>query len=365
MYRAGAIGRALAADVHGSGNALVFWNSTGSLGQVAADSARFVDGVGWREVGEVEPVVSGPVMDPQVRWRGYTATFAWVEAQGSVDRVVLREFVPDDVPPNVYLWTLYDGMEVDEPVLLVVGDMGGGVGLSIGGLSVATDSSGTFEFRLALQPGANFIAIEAWDEQGNVFLEHAIVTFNDPLPGLEAALAQAEANASALAANLTGTQGALDSALLELAQAREQLANLSGEVANASAQLADAEARLAAAEADVDALEAEAGVSASALAAAQANATAARAEVAALQAAHASLATQLAAASDNATAALEAADAAQADAQDSAAQSAAASESAQAAQGAAGTATLVGFLGVLAGLAGVGVAVLAMRKKAS
>ncbi len=119
--------------------------------------------------GIVDEIVDRPVfahnrLSSGVYYWTVTALSGPLESlDGEIRRV---EVLRDESPPT---------LEVELPAEVVTGDtftFAGqaepGATISIGGVPVATDAAGRFEFRITLEPGPNLVVVEAADAAGNI-----------------------------------------------------------------------------------------------------------------------------------------------------------------------------------------------------
>ena len=352
--QANAIGRSLAAVVDAEGNAFVLWNRT-SGAEYGAHIARYVEGIGWRAAEDVPPASEGasPLMDVQVGVDSTgTPTFAWVEPQSPIERVVVRKYLPYNLPPTVQFYTVYDGMTITRGVWQITGSTAPGAKLLINDLRLTVGDDGIFSFIYGFYPGRNLIDYRASDEFGNEYHGYLVIDFDDPLLAAQEALAGAEANVTELQASLNVTATELSRAEANLSAAQAAVAALESNATAAQDDLDAANLNLAAAQADVSALEAAQVRLATDLAAGRNNATALQARVDALT-------LELARAREDANATH-----AQLAAQNASAQGA--SQGALEARAAASSAQTMGILGVVIGLVGLvvaGMAMLGQRRK--
>ncbi|MDX1534806.1 MAG: hypothetical protein R3291_04230, partial [Thermoplasmata archaeon] len=68
-----------------------------------------------------------------------------------------------------------------------------GASVYVNGVAVGVDGTGAFSTVVALTPGSNTINAVAMDAAGNTGSASATVTFNDPVPGLQQDLDNANA----------------------------------------------------------------------------------------------------------------------------------------------------------------------------
>jgi hypothetical protein len=179
--------------------------------------ARFVPARGW---GSVEPIPNTP----------YTLGGSCVGLPGGLALFLHSSgtwsylFTPFDLtPPPLSLTGPASDAVFEHPVVEVTGTTEPGAGVTVNGIGAAVAGNGSWTARVALAPGANNLSVVATDPWGNHATTNRTVVFNDPLPGLEADLAQAQANATAAASALADAQANLTAQNARLAALESQI----------------------------------------------------------------------------------------------------------------------------------------------
>jgi len=181
--------------------------------------------------------------------------------------------------PTLFVTTPAEGAATALPSIRVAGTTEPGATVRANGVEAAVDGGGAFEALVPLQAGANLVTITASDARGNRATAWVNVTFNDPVPGLTAQLAAANANLSAaqllvnqsqarltaLEADANATQTDLDAARANLTAAQSQVTTLAATSATLQASLNAAVAAQAAAAQRIAALEANLATTSAAL----------------------------------------------------------------------------------------------------
>jgi len=88
------------------------------------------------------------------------------DAVGNETSVERRVFLTLQ-PPAISLTSITDGMEVNEPSLLVIGQTEAGTTVRVNGQEVAVDTQGGFQSVVNLVEGPNLVRVEAIDRAGN------------------------------------------------------------------------------------------------------------------------------------------------------------------------------------------------------
>ncbi len=256
----------------GDGRVIVVWREQepgdpygSSAGAWWSPSGGFLAGerLGTSQINEEAPIVAGA---------GDHAHLVWLELAGGPATIWSRAYTtPDMSPPWVIIDSPADGTVTANSTIVVSGRAEAGTRVVINGVQAVVVANGAFSLALGLLPGDNAIRISASDASGNTILTTMTVTFDDPVPALEAALAAAQAElAAALVAldelwaalnetraDLNDTRDALNATQVELEATQAELATAQAELAAAQAALAAAEARLGAVEGDLVAARAE------------------------------------------------------------------------------------------------------------
>jgi hypothetical protein len=295
-------------------------------------------------------------------------------AGASTDSFTIGPQPPDTTPPAIAFTAPLEGAVTNQSTVWLSGHTEPRARVSINGAEATVGPTGNFGLMLALHPGPNLIVATAWDEAGNSANATLNVTFQDPVPVLEAQLAQARAELGEAQANLSAAQIRVDALDAELNATQAQLAAAEVDLAAAETGLATAQLNLAALQADanttqeqLDAAQVDLNTAEATLAATQASLASTQARVTALQSDANDTQADLEAARQNVTLALYRVSALEVDATDARAQQnatqaelASAKARADAAASQASQALMVGGLGVA--LAAVS-ALLALRGK--
>lgn len=289
--------------VDAAGNAFAAWATT--LGaQKEARVARFTPSAGWANSEPFPSALSdlGNAANLVVAIDGTRrVTVAWVEPEGALQRVVVRQYRPDDSPPQLRVLWPYEGLVVNEPTVMFDGRTDAGVTVVVGGVTAAVSSYGEFRLAIALFPGVNEIVVVATERSGARAVVTVNVTYQSALADVSSALARAEANLSFAQGNLTALEARVLASELALTAALADQAALAALLAETDAAVTAASANVSAALDGLGRLEAEGNATDDALAQARANVSAAQSALDALSAEQGSLRSQLQQASANAT----------------------------------------------------------------
>lgn len=331
-----------------AGDFLVVW--TAQEGAVLnAYASWYAPGQGWAAPAHIEDTSEWAQAPVGALWPSGDGWTAWAQYNATRNQLWMGSYRAADVTaPSLTVSAPTDGGHVAEPSVWVQGVTEAGASVSANGAAATVAADGSFGLRVALVSGANSISIKAEDDWGNAAVRLVNVTFDDPVPALEAQVAAAEV-------------------ALDLANA--QVASLSAALNTTQAAFVGAQANLTAAQGQVDALKVSGNATAVELDVAQASLAAAQSSVAAVQASQAALNAQLATANANATAAQAAAraaqttaDAAQASAAGQAAGAVAAQGAADSAKSSAASASMLGIVGAALGAAGIAVGAMALMR---
>lgn len=260
-----------------AGNGVIVWVEGGPTGFDLA-CVFYTPGAGWSGPSLVEDVAASVGHQyngggaPRVAVSaGGAALVAWAAGDGGNWQLMGNAYQrPDVTPPPLSLAAPADGAVTNRSAITVSGLSEAGVRVSVNGVEATVASNGSFSLLLGLQPGVNSVTARAWDAAGNSVQASLTVRFDDPVPGLEGQLADAQAALTAAAADLAGAQA--------------DLASLSAQSNSTQAQLAAAEANVTAAQERLDAAGLQAAATASQLIDARALLNQTRAELATTQA---------------------------------------------------------------------------------
>lgn len=210
-----------------NGTATAAWNRLDSHGNGAA-YARFVPGRGWS--------VAASIGDTTGAGQGHLASMPGdrallVLAYANSESFLFTPF--DTTPPLLSVTGPTDSATLTQSTVVVTGTTELGARVLVNGVSAAVALDGSWSVRVALGPGANTLAVEAYDSAGNTASSSRTVTFDDPVAGLVAELALARANLTAAEAQLADAQEGLLAAQANLSVLQAQLATLAA-AANSS-----------------------------------------------------------------------------------------------------------------------------------
>jgi hypothetical protein len=146
----------------------------------------------------------------------FTTTLTLPEGAHSIDVVstdtagnsatVTVKIEVDLTAPALTLSSPADGSTVEVASVEVTGSTEAGASVSVNGIVVDVDANGAFSFSLALAPGSNTITAVATDLAGNSGSTSVSVTFNDPVPGLQQDLNNANDGLNIAQGNVAGLQ---------------------------------------------------------------------------------------------------------------------------------------------------------------
>jgi hypothetical protein len=238
-----------------NGLALAVWPSSGN-NTTGVQYARYSPSAGWGLAEFLVDTAPQTVSNPRVAVDG-RGVFGVAWQQGSPSDVWAAFLSP--LSASVVLTEPQDGTATTVPTVRVSGRALNATRVAVNGLVVDVQADGNFSLVVALSPGNNTIIATAWDSLGFATTASVVVRFDDPVPGLLAALEAARAELANLSAQLNATNAALAAAEAQVAAAYEALnatrsdlnatrADLdaaSNALAAAQAQLADAEAAIA------------------------------------------------------------------------------------------------------------------------
>jgi hypothetical protein len=236
----------------GGGTAVVSW---GELPGSRLFGARYVEGQGWSARGrlfEGDPTYSVGSWASAADGAG-NAVVAWYAP--SPVYVVYAVWVRDSVGPSVSITTPGPFSVVGEPSVEVTGSVEQGAWVAANGVVARVDEFGAYSARVPLHAGSNAITVVARDAAGNEATAAVFITYDDPVPALEASLAAAEAHAAALEAALNDSTANLTQARADVAAAQAALSSLESDQSATAADLAGARGNLSAANQRVADLE--------------------------------------------------------------------------------------------------------------
>jgi peptidoglycan hydrolase CwlO-like protein len=264
-----------------AGNAVVVW-SMEWWGEYDVFARTRRTGVGWTAPTFLEDHRNGPTstsdtQDERVAVNaGGSGMAVWRDFDGFRWNAYANHIVLPDLTPPSWSWTSpTNGLETTIPVVTVAGTVEANVKLVVNGIYVDT-SSGTFSANIALQVGDNPITVTATDAAGNSATDIRTVKYKDPIPTLQAQVAQIasdlatvwdQANAtqtgltalgtevSTLGSELTALQTQVSALGSELTALQAQVSALRTQLTTAYAGLNSSQTQVTAALSDISALE--------------------------------------------------------------------------------------------------------------
>ena len=247
-----------------NGDAVAVWmQDDGGFYKVYAN--RYVGRAGWGTAEAIGGNETTEQCEPQVAVdTSGNALVVWYQSNWSGYRVFANQFAEKD-PPPLTLLSPADGTSTNVSSVWVRGITEPGATLSLNGAPVWVAANGSFAAPLFLVPGSNAIDLRAVDRSGNRASLLANVTYNDPLPALEQALAAAQAELAAAEAAQAAAAAELASAQANVSEAEARVAALEADANVTAAERDEAVADLAAALEEVAALGHDLNVSAAAL----------------------------------------------------------------------------------------------------
>ena len=221
-------------------------------------------GVGWTASDYLEDLRVVGVQSPRVAMNaGGYGMAVWYDTDGFrwniyANRVVL----PDLIAPSLSLTSPTNGLVTTIPVVTVAGTVEANVMLVVNGISVGT-SAGAFSVNMALQAGDNTITVRATDAGGNSATETRTVRFNDPIPTLQAQVAQIVSDLATVWSKLNYTNATvgtvwdqLNTTQTSLTALQAQVSALRSQLTTAYAGLNSTQTQVTTALSDIDALQA-------------------------------------------------------------------------------------------------------------
>lgn len=201
--------------------------------------AQFFPGVGWSEP---RPITRGGASPDGTAVAFDDGYVLFVATYGQGEALLF-----DRVAPALLVTGPGASSAFSYPVIDVTGTTEPGASVSVNGLAATVDAGGAWTVRVELGTGPNILRTRAVDPAGNAAFDNRTVTFTDPVPALEAALAEAQANASAAQAaaaaaeaNVTATnaqvtalQNAMAASSAEQVRLQAEINALNQSVANA------------------------------------------------------------------------------------------------------------------------------------
>ncbi len=208
----------------------------------------------------------------------------WAQSDGAMYNQWANRFVkPDATPPAVSISSPVNGATTNVSSVVVAGSTEPGARVSVNGVEATVASGGGFSLTLALHPGPNTIVATASDASGNAAAVSIEVTYADPFPGVEALLAQAQADLDAAQGRVATLEAQANATGAQLAAAQARVDLLSADANASQGELDAARANLTAAEGRMAAIETDLAAANAARATAEANQTAAQLRLGALE----------------------------------------------------------------------------------
>jgi hypothetical protein len=252
-------------DMDENGNALVVYNQyDGSFWNLWAN--RYVFGQGWGQSVLIETYNTG---NAEWHWLAVngkgTGFVTWRMYDGVRIRAWANQFEsPDVTPPGVTLSTPTNGATTIVPVITVSGTTEAGSQVSVNGVLAAVNSStGAFSLNIPLLDGSNIVTVVATDAAGNSAEVTRTVTFNNPIPGLQAQVAQIVSNLATVWSKLNDTNTTvgtiwdqLNTTQTSLTALQAQVSTLRTELTTTHAGLNSTQTQVTAALRDIDSLQA-------------------------------------------------------------------------------------------------------------
>jgi hypothetical protein len=278
--------------VDAAGNAWVGWHT--GIPPEDLNVIVYLQGTGWGTSGPLENAAGRAVSTTMAAWGPGNAVALWIQDDGVKNSVYARVYAvpPDTTPPAITLVTpASNPSATNRSAAWVNGSTEVGATFTVNGMQVMLGANGTFNVTVALYPGLNSINLTARDAAGNNGTLIVIITYNDPVPPLQAQLAAALAQIANLSALLNNTnaqlaavQAELNATLAELVRDGVWLDSANASIANLSAQLSAALSALNQTRADLNASNAAVADLSTQLTASSADLTAALSSIAAVQA---------------------------------------------------------------------------------
>jgi hypothetical protein len=208
--------------IDGSGEAVAVWyQSDGTLNNTWAN--RYAAESGWKTATLIETDNAGDAWAPQVAVDSSgNAVAVWYQDDGTRSNIWANRF--DDKPPSIVLATPSERTVTNRSSVWVAGTVEVGARVSVSGVDVVVGANGTFGLLVALQPGVNRVVATAWDASDNTANATLNVTFEDPVPLLDAQLATAQADLASARSNLSAAQLSVSAMEANVTTARADLA---------------------------------------------------------------------------------------------------------------------------------------------
>jgi hypothetical protein len=248
-----------------AGDAVVVWSQKLGVTSIYDAWERvFRVGVGWTVPDYLEDLRVVGVQTPRVAMNagGYGMAVWWDHDGFRWNIYANRVVLPDLIAPSLSLTSPTNGLVTTIPVVTVAGTVEANVMLVVNGISVGT-SAGAFSVNMALQAGDNTITVRATDAGGNSATEIRTVRFNDPIPTLQAQVAQIVSDLATVWSKLNYTNATvgtvwdqLNTTQTSLTALQAQVSALRSQLTTAYAGLNSTQTQVTTALSDIDALQA-------------------------------------------------------------------------------------------------------------
>lgn len=236
-----------------AGNVVVVWQQSGDTDGFTCAN-RFTVGSGWGNATIIDYNAFGAAVSPRVALNAAGDGWAvWVQLDADGTRIWASPFTaPDNTVPALSLSAPAEGASLSGPVVRVAGTTEPGASVSVDGYAATVSAQGDFWLMVPLGAGSNRVTVTAVDGAGNAATVSVNVTYTDPVPGLQAQLAAAQAAlageqaaANATAGQLAAIQVQLSQAAADAAAARSSANATAGQLATTQAALATTQGQLA------------------------------------------------------------------------------------------------------------------------
>jgi len=216
--------------VDGSGRAVVVWEEYMGAAPTQVLVSWWTEGQGWTTPARADnhKGPGSPRLGDFALNAASQGVALWAFNDGYFDNLWASVYSRlDTTAPSLAIAGPADGSASDNATVLVYGTAEQGAEVWVAGARVATTpvaSLAAWSALVPLMPGENLIGVRALDGAGNVATASVKVTYNDPVPGLEADLAASRAALATTQSQLATTQASLASTQGQLAAAQSDLA---------------------------------------------------------------------------------------------------------------------------------------------
>ena len=224
-------------DIDNWGNAVVVWTQISNWMRFNAFGSQYTKGVGWDWYGILESYNNGNVrtskvaMDPT-----HDKAIAVWEYGGFTNSLELMA-ANLERPPSLTLWTPDEGYTTEIPVIYVSG-ITDGAAVSVNGIMAFVYPGGGFWLNIPVSGGTNPIWVAAYSSTGMSTTIYRMVTFNNPIPGIESDIVTMQASLVAMIdqvqLNLSDNVTVL---MTSIASLQDQISTLSGNLDAMGAKL--------------------------------------------------------------------------------------------------------------------------------